>query len=256
MPYAIDLSSRQTTRTLEQAVRHHADVILHPRTRRDDESIPCRLASIEKPTGWRARRPCLVLEPTGEDNEVATLKELVGTYCDANLQLGENRYLFCGDVVAISGPSNDRPEPRIYIARPETVQVAQRRRFWRFRPAQSARVELRWTNHDSSTGAGVGWLCNVSGDGLACRVDSPVADQLGIGEPLHLEFSLMPGDPERYRLDAILCNKTPAGTEGTIILGLKFSTEEEASARAAETLREQLLARYAPVVDSSGGADR
>ncbi len=43
--------------------------------------------------------------------------------------------------------------------------------------------------------------------------------------------------------------------EGTMILGLQFLVGQghQASAAAAEALRRKLLARYAPVVDSSGG---
>jgi hypothetical protein len=274
MAYAIDLSARQSSRTLEQAVRHHAELSLQPRIWSEDTTVACRLLSIETPIGWQSRRPCLVVEICGEapsdpscsdpdgaasrngDLESEPMGTLIGTYCDATIQLGENRYLFCSDVVAVQGPSTPGGRSRIYLARPENVQVAQRRRSWRFRPAQSSRVELTWTNAEKTRSEGIGWLCNVSADGLACRADAALAEQLGIGEQVSISFALTPGDPERFSLDAVLCNKTPAGTEGTMILGLQFMTGQghQASASAAEGLRRKLLARYAPVVDSSGGA--
>jgi hypothetical protein len=273
MAYAIDLSARQSSRTLEQAVRHHAEISLQPRIWSEDTSVPCRLVSIETPIGWQSRRPCLVVEICGDlpggqagsrpsststanhDVESGPLGSLIGTYCDATMQLGENRYLFCSDVVAVQGPCSPGGRSRVYLARPEVVQVAQRRRSWRFRPAQSSRVELTWTDPERTRNEGIGWLCNVSAEGLACRADASVAERLGIGEQVTLSFALAPGEPERFMLDAVLCNKTPAGTEGTMILGLQFMTGQghQSSAVAAENLRRKLLARYAPVVDSSGG---
>ncbi|HPD30435.1 MAG TPA: hypothetical protein PLL20_10595 [Phycisphaerae bacterium] len=268
MAYAIELSARQSSRTLEQAVRHHAEILIYPRLFEDGDPIVSRLVSIETPIGWQSRRPCLVLEtfsagPVNRndtadkgESEAAGLDSLVGTYCDVMLQLGENRYLFSSDVVAVQGASGTGARPRIYLARPETVQVAQRRRSWRFRPAQSSRVEMTWINAEKSKTEGIGWLCNVSAEGLACRTEMAVAEQLGIGEQVCLSFALTPGDPERFVIDAVLCNKTPAGTEGTMILGLQFLVGQghQASAAAAEALRRKLLARYAPVVDTPGGA--
>jgi hypothetical protein len=267
MAYAIDLSARQSSRTLEQAVRHHAEIMVYPRVLEGDDPIVSRLVSIETPIGWQSRRPCLVLEVfTGmpvqrsesgmpDNGDSDALETLIGTYCDVSLQLGENRYLFCGDVVAVQGPASPGARPRVYLARPETLQVAQRRRSWRFRPAQSSRVELTWINAEKSKTEGIGWLCNVSAEGLACRTEANVAEQLGIGEQVSVAFALTPGDPERFVLDAVLCNKTPAGTEGTMLLGLQFLVGQghQASAAATEALRRKLLARYAPVVDTPGG---
>jgi hypothetical protein len=84
-----------------------------------------------------------------------------------------------------------------------------------------------------------------------------VADQVGIGEKLQVDFALTPGDPERFKLEAVLCNKTPAGTQGTTILGFQFLPEADAPRPTPETesLRRALLARYTPVVDSSGGVE-
>ena len=276
MAYAIDLNARQSTRTLEQAVRHRAQILLQPRVRPEDDVIACQTVAIDTPAVWRTRRSCLVLVP--EDAIVVDVqpfspeasdagpspatadayKDLVGTYCDITLNLGESRYLFCADVVTVVDSPSARGPVRIYVARPETLQVAQRRRFWRFGLAQSSRVELKWTNVDESVGEGIGWLCNVSGDGLACRADTRIADQMGIGEQLRIEFALTPGDPQRFALDGILCNKTPAGTEGTMILGFQFLPEQTQpeSVEAANDLRQQLLARYTPAVDPYRGADR
>jgi len=267
MAYAIDLSPRQTTRTLEQAVRHRAEILLQPRVQPDDELIACRLERVETPQEGRGGRGYLevavlygeVASDGSADDEQSPkemgapgrgYEELIGTYCDAALQLGENRYLFCSDVLAAWNPSKPGGSACIRLARPETIQVTQRRRFWRFVPARSAQVNLSYSDGEPVGGSGMGWLCNVSADGLACRVDSRLADHVGIGEHLKVEFALAPGDPVRFRLDAALCNKIPAGTQGTMILGLQFMVGPgyEASARAGDTLRRQLLARYSQPV--------
>jgi hypothetical protein len=89
----------------------------------------------------------------------------------------------------------------------------------------------------------VGWLCNISPDGLACRAGTRIADQLGIGEQVHVEFTLAPGDRERFSLTAALCNKTPAGTKNTMILGMQFlhGPGHESSGQTVEKLRQRLL---------------
>ncbi len=275
MTYALDLSPRQTTRTLEQAVRHQAVVLLAPRVRPDDEPIACRLESIQASRGARSCRAYLTVVSSGDgwpasgengpscpgpapaSASIEACADLVGTYCDVIVQLGENRYLFCSDVVGVTVSPEPADEVRIRLARPQTIQVTQRRRSWRIRPARSSQVELRWTTGDPSAGTGIGWLCNVSGDGLACRVDARVADRLGIGEQVEVDFTLPPDDPDRFTLDAVLCSKTPAGTRGTMILGLQFLTGpgHESSADAAEVLRRRLLAGYTTSLDLSKGAD-
>lgn len=286
MPYAIELSPRQSARTLEQAVRHQVIVSMTPRIWSDEEVIPCRLDRIETPKTGLTNRAYLVLvvtgdtqgdwSPSGGENQPGfgpndpratgpnlpagrQYADLLGTYCDVVMPLGEHRYMFCSNVVAVSQEPPGSGAVHICLERPETIQVGQRRRFWRFRPAMSSQVELRWVDAgDQSPAHGIGWLCNVSANGMACRVDNHVADRLGIGERIRLVFALSPGDPERFKLEAVLCSKTPAGTPGTIILGLQFITgaEHPASAEAAKQLGRLLLTKYARPIDLSKGADK
>ena len=72
MAYAIDLSPRQTTRTLEQAVRYRADILLVPRVQRDEEPIVCSLECVGKPEAGRASRAYLVIIPTVETEPAGT----------------------------------------------------------------------------------------------------------------------------------------------------------------------------------------
>ncbi len=271
MAYAIDLSPRQCSRTLEQAARHQAIIVLEPRQWAEGESLTGRLQAI------RAEAPpiagqmlAVMIEPAENPAETQAaaqsgdrlkfaelLSQLPGTYCDAIVQLGDNRYLFSTDVVNAEIPSDKNQPIFMHITKPETMQVAQRRRFWRFRPGQSAQVELHWGEGGAGPRGAIGWMCNVSGDGLACRIDSRIGDQLWIGDQLSAEFSLAPGDPQRYVLDAVLCNKTPAGTPDQLILGLQFVTGpgHESTVRTAERLRQQLLVKFAAPADTREGAD-
>lgn len=264
MSYAIDLSPRQSARTLEQAFRHRATVLIEPRCW-NGETFAGRLTAPEMPPGVKATSMIVVLEPAeGYDPQhyaaqcpsYERLKSLVTSYCDAMIQMGDNRYLFSSDVIRVERGADGRPV-RLHLSRPETIQVAQRRRFWRFRPARSSQVEIRWTRDDGTPGGAVGWLCNVSGDGLACRVDQRVGEQLWIGDRLTLEFALSPGDPQHYVLDATICSKTPAGTEDKMIIGVQFLTGDghESSSRAADLLRQHLLAKHALRAGTHEGAD-
>ena len=105
--------------------------------------------------------------------------------------------------------------------------------------ADSSKVCLSWTRDDRSNHEGVAWLCNVSENGIACRADSHVVDRLWIGDAIHVEFTLTPSDPERLAMDAVVCNKTPAGTSGKMIIGMQFLAGPgyEATNQAIESLR-------------------
>ena len=277
MPYAIELSPRQSARTIEQAVRHASLVALEPRIWPEDEPIECQLAG-SPPTDPQQRvqgATLTLLVPTGEGEfsvqsgpqtwglgrgpgaSVERLEELVGTYCDATIHLGEHRYLFCSDVTWVERGAPGERGVRLVLSRPATLQVVQRRRFRRLKVAKSAQIEMRWLSDDKVPGGGVGWLCNICAEGLACRIEQRVAEQLWIGEKLRVSFALEPGGAERFDLDAVLCNKIPAGTEGKIILGLQFlaDAEHESSAAVARLLRRRLIREYALAAGNREGAD-
>ena len=275
MAYALDLSPRQTSRTLEQAIRHEADVEFRPRTNPEDDSIFCRLASAEDHRKVKGQSELLLIplppdqvDPSDAETPNATAEPpppmpdpdfsaLVGVYCDAAILLGDQQFLFSSHVVVVDRPPGDDGGWRLHVVRPDQLQVAQRRRFWRFKPARSSLVQLNWKHDDQSAGIGAGWLCNVSTEGLACRTDRHVSDQLWIGSEVKVAFGLEPGNPHRFTLDAVLCSKTAAGTEGKCILGLQFLGGEghESSAKMAETLRQHLLARCAKAHNAPKGAD-
>lgn len=262
MPYAIDLNPRQSVRTLEQAIRHEAEVLIEPRIWPDGEPIPCRL---QQPSvaGNKAALACRIMASADAPsasreaqsvlgNEAAfaamlsRLDTLVGTYCDLSIRLGDHLYLCSCDVVRIEKPTVADHRPMIHLTRPETLQVTQRRRFHRIALADSTKVRLHWIRSDDTADEGVGWICNISADGLACRVDTHVADRLWIGEQIQVNFALTPTDTQRFMLEATICNKTPTGTEGKVMIGVQFLTgpSHQYSTQAVESLRRRLLSRH------------
>lgn len=260
MPFAIDLNPRQSARTLQQAIRHRAEVLLEPRLWEQPEPIACRLEPSPE-SGMRRDGGSRVIvlsydlasEPTGVPTEMPAepraridqFGRLVGSYCDLAIRLGDNVYLCSADVVKVVRPAEPDVPLLIHLTRPETLQVAQRRRFRRFQLADSAKVRITWRREGEPANEGIGWLCNVGADGMACRTDNHVADRLWIGETVRVDFTLAPTDPQRFVFDAIICNKTPAGTEGKAIVGLQFQTDPQrvSSLQMAEALRQRLWDR-------------
>lgn len=260
MSYAIDLNQRQTARTLEQAVRYQASVMLEPRAWDGSEAVRCQLEACELSSQSRrlyAAPLVLVTCPddapadttasglsgrAAEAKIVERFSPLIGTYCDGVIEMGENRYLFSADVTRVEPLGPGRPGARIYLTRPDVIQVAQRRRFRRIQLPQAAQVEIRWRNDDGSNAGGVGWLYNIGQDGIACRSDTLLADRLCIGQEVTIDFSLRPGEAEHFILDAVVCNKTPAGTQDRTILGMQFQvgTGHEATLAVREALRRRL----------------
>lgn len=262
MSYAIDLSQRQSARTLEQAVRHNALISLRPRCREDTPALICRLEQPENHLeGTATRRYLIALLANDPEQRIEYLiddyRELVGCYCDTNMTLGEHRYMFSTDVVELL-PAPPQPGGVVFkLTLPPVIQVAQRRRFRRIKLAQSTQVALKWTDDNQAAGGGVGWLCNLSQDGMACRTEAHTADRLCIGQELIVEFGLSPESSQRFLMDAMLCSKTPAGNQGKIILGMHFLADKNhyETCRQSEKLRQALAQWYAQAPSQSKGAD-
>jgi hypothetical protein len=275
MSYAIDLNPRQSARTLEQAIRQQARTLLEPRVWGEGCYLHCRLEPHGNPAdldlapvvtlAMLSREDAAVPHPSpepvaGPDEPAAApvavddIRELVGTYVDAVMHLGEQRYMFSTDVIRVLPAVAPGDQPRMHVSRPPILQVAQRRRFRRIKLSHSAQVDLRWLRDGLQMG-GVGWLFNVSGDGMACRAEERVAESLWIGDELQVEFTLAPGDAERFSLKCILCNKTPTGSLGKVILGLQFEIADPESNKTSQLLRQRLVERAAQLAGTQKGLD-
>ena len=107
---------------------------------------------------------------------------------------------------------------RVRLQRPKHLTVRQRRRFWRTEVSESSTVEL--VSADRALRC-CGAMLNVSPGGLACRIERPLADQLNIGDGVHLRFDL-DGDEEPFSLDGRIRAMTPASDTAQMIVGLQF----------------------------------
>ncbi|MBI4580017.1 MAG: hypothetical protein HY718_09970 [Planctomycetes bacterium] len=272
MSYAIDLNPRQSARTLEQAVRQQAQVVLEPRVWADHQELLCRIEPPGNPLELDMV-PVLVLAvlsrgetlvaPAGPEPPQARpvgldeLRGLIGTYVDAVIWLGEHRYMFSSDLLRVLPAVGAGEPPRVHVTRPVALQVAQRRRFRRINLSHSAQVELTWEREGLGRMGGVAWLCNLSGDGLACRTEQRIADMLWIGDEMNVEFTLAPGDTERFQLRGALCSKTPTGNLGKCILGIQYLADEAhpGTVEAARLLRQRLVERAPQLANTRKGVD-
>lgn len=271
MSYAIDLNPRQSARTLEQAIRTRAQAAIEPRIWGVGHHLQCRLEPHGNPLDLDlvpvvtlavlARCDAASAAPAGRVEadrplSIDDIRELVGTYVDVVLHLGEQRYMFSTDVIRVLPAAIAGEPPCLHASRPALLQVAQRRRFRRIKLSHSAQVDLRWIRDGMNMG-GVGWLFNISGAGMACRTEERVAETLWIGEEVQMEFTLAPGDTERFRLKGTLCNKTPTGSLGKVILGVQFVADDAnpESTDAVRLLRQRLIERAPQLADTQKGVD-
>ncbi|MFQ6047752.1 MAG: PilZ domain-containing protein, partial [Phycisphaerae bacterium] len=198
MRYAIDLNPRQAARVLEQAIRCQATIMLEPSVCGYFDALSGFVASGD--------RHSLMVELTDPPDH--SLSDVRGLYCDVELLLVPHRYMFCSDIIDVRELGSNQT---LVLARPETMQVAQRRRFWRLAVAETSTVRLSLPSRPDARPAEA-VVYNISGDGMACCIDRSAAADLLIGDLVHVGFEL-PHCPKPFDFDAVLCNKTPASSE-------------------------------------------
>ncbi len=229
-PYAFDLKPRQAQRVWEQAVRARMTVTLTPRT---DESLQLvgRLHSRTGESFW------IELDQAAADDTPA----LQSVCCDGEIDLAGCRYLFHTNVLAARVDDDPGGPGLIEIARPDVLQVLQRRRFVRAEVQESAPVQLsRGVEGGGRTAAWSSTACllNLSLDGLACRLERAAADGVGVGQVVQTSFAL-DGAPEPFALDAVIKSKIPAGTEGLVVMGLHLLYANDGQYERLQSVLEQ-----------------
>lgn len=239
MLYALDLTNRQTKRVLEQALRSNARFQIEARNAPDGPPLSGRLVSIDGN---------LMTVELDDDGRARPTPTLVGVFCDVQTVLSDQIYLFCTCIMDVIEAG---PPRRIVLAIPDSVQVWNRRKFLRRTLARSARVELSTEDMQEPCSAE---LSNLSGNGLACRVNKDLDGTLLIGEPARARFSL-PGIPEQFDLPSVICNKTTTGDGGSLIVGLEFEMDElsEPELDLIERLRAYLCESPTPITDTEAG---
>ena len=227
MQALIDLNTRQSNRVLEQALRSHARLELEIRARHGDEPV----------AGFLAGRDGRVLRIDLEAGTRALpLHELIGAFCDVRIVLSGQLYLFSTCIADVLDPGGPQ---RLLLATPDTIHVANRRRFARRTLAGFSQVRL-WPAQSKTPY--IGELCNISGDGLACRMIRGELDELLlVGDAVRVAFTVA-GTGEDFDLPASVCNKTVTTDGQQILLGLEYylGEDEQATRIAVERLRAAL----------------
>ncbi|MCK6484421.1 MAG: PilZ domain-containing protein [Phycisphaerae bacterium] len=237
MKYAIDLSERQSQRALNHALQSHAQVVMEL-TGESNAMTGQFVLGDESILAISLTRP--VSPATGG---------LVGRYVDVQV-FADQRYFFTSYVIEDDG---GLVEPnQIAIRRPQTIQVLQRRRFWRARVAPSSTVSLSWKSN-GAVEERCATLLNLSAEGLACRAPRADVDGLCVGDAVDLRFEI-PDGPAPFELTGVVCNKTP-GVDATIILGLQFrvSPAHDEATAAQNTLKAWLYQRDSAAVGPEVG---
>lgn len=208
MRYAIPINESQTRKTLDEAIRSGAQILVEP-TAGPNQSLLGILEADEN--------NALTIALTGPGHR--WLPELIGRHCSVQMWL-HDRYVFNAPVL----DAHHTPRGAILtIEKPRTLQVVQRRRFWRTKLARSSGVILRVGS--GCNGANVrATLLNISRDGLACLVAPAAASSLRPGTKLIASFEL-PDGPRPFRFPATICNQSTTSDNGCI-LGMQFDCDE------------------------------
>ncbi len=224
MQAVIDLNPRQASRVVEQAVRSRAALEIEARTLPRDGAMRGVLVG---------REDELLRVDLDPSTQPLPLHALLGACCDIRTVLSGQLYLF--STCVIDAFEHNTPQ-RLLLAMPETIHVANRRRFERRTLKEFSQVRL-WPSESKTPY--IGELCNISGDGLACRMVRGELDELLlVGDGVRVCFDL-PSFGESFDLPAVVCNKSTSHDELQLIVGLEYQrgpATEPAATAAIERL--------------------
>jgi len=237
MLVALDLTSRQAERVITQAVRAHAKLEIDPRPEFLDTPL---WGSLE------ANDQGLLVVNLLDGVTDQKLPALVGAMCDVRTILSEQLYLFSTVIVDASVETAPR---RCKLAVPESMQVANRRRFTRVQPTEPVPVRVTVPHAPDPV---VGSLTNINRTGLGCRITRKVSDDLMlIGDEVQLEF-VLPWVNQVYTLPSEVCTKTVTTDHDHIIVGLEFIARTAATRASLELLRAALASETERLMDTDG----
>lgn len=212
MNIAFDMTPRQTSRFFEQALRSNAELELETRATGQVCEFPGKLDGRE---GSLLRVRVESLPPSGLP------LSMIGAFCDVRVQVDGQLYLFSAGVMDVL----DGGLPvYLMLGTPETIQVANRRRFQRRAIPVAAQVRIAVAGQQP---AHVALLADVSVEGMSCSLPNPESDlHLSIGDSALLSFEL-PGFDRRFELPAVICNKSVTPDKQLMTLGFEFAVSEK-----------------------------
>jgi hypothetical protein len=216
MLVTLDLTARQAQRVLGQAIRGRVKLEIEPRPEAENTLLWGTLSAREK--------DLLVVDLYDHQAHPDPLDVLVGAMCDARLILSGQLCLFSTFILDVA----DNAAPRqLMLAVPETIQVANRRRFARRAPIEP--VPVRFLPSGAAAPL-VAILSNIGPTGLGCRVvNRELEDLLFIGDEVEVEF-VLPWSNEVYTLRATVCSKNRCREEGHLLVGFEFVVQENEAA--------------------------
>ncbi len=237
MLVTLDLTTRQTTRVLEQAVQNKAKLEVDPRPEFLETPLWCAIE--------RREQDLLVVNVLDVDDDTSFVR-LIGAMCDVRTILSEQLYLF--STVIVDALENTAPK-RLSLAIPEAIQVANRRRFTRKSPTEPVPVRLTIPGVPQPA---VGSLGNISRNGLGCRVSrKELDDALFIGDQAQLEF-VLPWINQIYALTAEICTKNTCHDADQMLVGFEFIANDAASRATLELLRVALDNETERLIETDG----
>lgn len=227
MVNSLDLTKRQASRLLEHALLSRAHAELAPRVGEESTPLNVRFAGREG--------NMLVFELQLAPGATTPLG-IIGAFCEVRTMLDGEAFLFSTcilDVVENSAP------PRIMVAVPTLIQVANRRRFERTNATIASEVRLIV---DGQPIESVGLLSNIGADGLGCSVAAAdFDDMLLLGDVIRVKFEVA-GFDEEFDLGATVCSKTLSRDRTQLSLGLEFKVDADpVSAENLVNLRRLLV---------------
>jgi len=225
MEIALEMTQRQSRRVIEQAVRGRVSVVIEPRVGTQGATIHGTV------DGREGNLLSVRIEQASESDPPSVL---IGTFSEVRLAVAGQHYLFTTCVLDVS----DATTPiYVLLAVPNTIQVANRRRFERYSVPTAAQVRMRRAGAQGPEF--VALLADVSADGMSCSLSAPKEDDaLLVGEPLDVVFEL-PGYDEHFDLPGTVCNRALTPDKQLLTLGLEFtgSASDPTQRRSIERLQ-------------------
>lgn len=222
MLVTLDLTVRQASRMLAEAVKSRAKLEIDPRPEFRETPLWGTL---------EGRNQDLLQVNLVDTVHPQTVAELLGVMCDVRTILSGQLYLF--STVILEATDNSAPR-RLGLALPDAIQVANRRRYARRSPIEPVPVRLL---QGAGTQPLVGTMTNISRSGLGCRLPRQQAeDQLLIGDEVQLEFAL-PWLNQVYTLPSEVCTKSSSLDPDHLTVGFEFVARDAACRATLELVR-------------------
>ncbi len=214
--YAYDISPKQSARVIGHSVKLKSTIWVEPiEPTQFKKGLSTQIVSSDNTT-----ITLLILRP---DTEI-TFKS--GEYYHLIFSLGEERYLGVSDF-QLSKEEGDKKY--LIFTRPKTLQVMQRRKYRRVKPAVSIPVYISWEQNEQSTAhktPAFGQVIEISTHGMSMKTSQTIDNYVFIGDTIYIRFNLSVHEPT-YFTPATICHKRLNKEKSELILGLQFILSEE-----------------------------